>query len=304
VQEVPEDATAIPIGCPITNTQIYLLDGQLQPVPIGVTGELYIGGEGLAQGYLNRPELTSLAFIPNPFSQKPGTRLYKTGDLARYRSDGNIEFLGRSDDQVKIRGFRIELGEIEAVLSQHPAVAEAVVIVQEDIPGDKHLVAYIVPNKGQAPTSSQLRQFSKEKLPNYMVPSAYMMLEFLPLTPNGKVDRRVLPAVDTLSLDTKEDYVAPRTTVEEELARIWRQVLGKQQVGVHDNFFELGGHSLLATQLTSRIRDRFKVELPVRILFEAPTMAMLARHIETICWAAKGLDTNNSEGNEREDVEF
>jgi acyl-coenzyme A synthetase/AMP-(fatty) acid ligase len=151
VQEVPEEATAIPIGCPITNTQIYLLDGQLQPVPIGVTGELYIGGDGLAQGYLNRPELTSLAFIPNPFSQKPGTRLYKTGDLARYRSDGNIEFLGRSDDQVKIRGFRIELGEIEAVLSQHPAVAEAVVIVQEDIPGDKHLVAYIVPNKGQAP---------------------------------------------------------------------------------------------------------------------------------------------------------
>jgi len=304
VQDVPEEATAIPIGCPITNTQIYLLDGQLQPVPIGVTGELYIGGEGLAQGYLNRPELTSLAFIPNPFTQKPGTRLYKTGDLARYRSDGNIEFLGRSDDQVKIRGFRIELGEIEAVLSQHPAVAEAVVIVQEDIPGDKHLVAYIVPNKGQAPTSSQLRQFSKEKLPNYMVPSIYMILEFLPLTPNGKVDRRVLPAVDTLSLDTKEDYVAPRTTVEEELARIWRQVLGKQQVGVHDNFFELGGHSLVATQLTSRIRDRFKVELPVRILFEAPTMAMLARHIETICWAAKGLDTNNSEGNEREDVEF
>ena len=304
VQEVPEEATAIPIGCPITNTQIYLLDGQLQPVPIGVTGELYIGGDGLARGYLNRPELTSLAFIPNPFSQKPRTRLYKTGDLARYRSDGNIEFLGRSDDQVKIRGFRIELGEIEAVLSQHPAVAEAVVIVQEDIPGDKHLVAYIVPNKGQAPTSSQLRQFSKEKLPNYMVPSAYMMLEFLPLTPNGKVDRRVLPAVDTLSLDTKEDYVAPRTTVEEELARIWRQVLGKQQVGVHDNFFELGGHSLLATQLTSRIRDRFKVELPVRILFEAPTMAMLARHIETICWAAKGLDTTSSQGNEREDVEF
>ena len=304
VQEVPEDATTIPIGCPITNTQIYLLDGELQPVPIGVTGELYIAGEGLAQGYLNRPELTSLAFIPNPFSQKPRTRLYKTGDLARYRSDGNIEFLGRSDDQVKIRGFRIELGEIEAVLSQHPAVAEAVVIVQEDIPGDKHLVAYIVPNKGQAPTSSQLRQFSKEKLPNYMVPSIYMMLEFLPLTPNGKVDRRVLPAVDTLSLNTKEDYVAPRTTVEEELARIWGQVLGKQQVGVHDNFFELGGHSLLATQLTSRIRDRFKVELPVRILFEAPTMAMLARHIETICWAAKGLDTNNSEGNEREDVEF
>ncbi|MEP0885572.1 amino acid adenylation domain-containing protein [Trichocoleus sp. ST-U3] len=304
VQDVPEEATSIPIGRPITNTQIYLLDGQLQPLPIGVVGELYIGGDGLARGYLNRPELTSLAFIPNPFSQKPGTRLYKTGDLARYRSDGNIEFLGRSDDQVKIRGFRIELAEIEAVLSQHPAVAEAVVIVQEDIPGDKHLVTYIVPNKGQAPTSSQLRQFSKEKLPNYMVPSIYMMLESLPLTPNGKVDRRVLPAVDTLSLEPKEDYVAPRTTVEEELAGIWAKVLGKQQVGVHDNFFELGGHSLLATQLTSRIRDRFKVELPVRILFEAPTVGMLARHIEAICWAAKNSDTTSSTGNEREEVEF
>jgi amino acid adenylation domain-containing protein len=303
VQDVPEEATSIPIGRPITNTQIYLLDEQLQPVPIGVLGELYIGGDGLAQGYLNRPELTSLAFIPNPFSQKPGTRLYKTGDLARYRSDGNIEFLGRSDNQVKIRGFRIELAEIEAVLSQHPAVAEAVVIVQEDIPADKHLVAYVVPNKGQAPTSSELRQFSTEKLPNYMVPSIYMILESLPLTPNGKVDRRVLPAVDTLSLDPKEDYVAPRTTVEEELAEIWAKVLGKQQVGVHDNFFELGGHSLLATQLTSRIRDRFKVELPVRILFEAPTVGMLARHIEAICWAANGSDTS-SKGNEREEVEF
>ncbi|MBD1809019.1 amino acid adenylation domain-containing protein [Microcoleus sp. FACHB-SPT15] len=304
VQDVPEEATSIPIGRPITNTQIYLLDEQLQPVPIGVLGELYIGGDGLAQGYLNRPELTSLAFIPNPFSQQPGTRLYKTGDLARYRSDGNIEFLGRSDNQVKIRGFRIELAEIEAVLSQHPAVAEAVVIVQEDIPADKHLIAYIVPNKGQAPTSSELRQFSKEKLPNYMVPSIYMILESLPLTPNGKVDRRVLPAVDTLSLDPKEDYVAPRTTVEEELAEIWAKILGKQQVGVHDNFFELGGHSLLATQLTSRIRDRFKVELPVRILFEAPTVGMLARHIEAICWAAKNSDTTSSTGNEREEVEF
>jgi amino acid adenylation domain-containing protein len=304
VQDVPEEATSIPIGRPITNTQIYLLDGQRQPVPIGVVGELYIGGDGLARGYLNRPELTSFAFIPNPFSQKPGTRLYKTGDLARYRSDGNIEFLGRSDDQVKIRGFRIELAEIEAVLSQHPAVAEAVVIVQEDIPGDKHLVAYIVPNKGQALTSSQLRQFSKQKLPSYMVPSVYMMLEFLPLTPNGKVDRRLLPAVDSLSLDLKEDYVAPRTTVEEELAGIWAKVLGKQQVGVHDNFFELGGHSLLATQLTSRIRDRFKVELPVRILFESPTVGMLARHIEAICWAAKNSDTMSSTGNEREEVEF
>jgi acyl carrier protein len=297
-------------------------------VPIGIPGELYIGGDGLARGYLNRPELTALAFIPNPFIQEIGngkqeikgensslpssSHLYKTGDLARYQADGNIEFLGRFDDQVKIRGFRIELGEIEAVLNQHPFVIKAVVIVQEDIPGDKHLVAYIVPNQEQASTAGPqgfaplLRQFMKEKLPGYMVPSTYVGLDSLPLTPNGKVDRRILPVVDTLSLDTKEDYVAPRTTVEEELAGIWAKVLGKQQVGIgiHDNFFELGGHSLLATQLTSRIRDAFQVELPVRQLFEAPTVATLAKHIETICWAAKNRDTTSLVGNEREEVEF
>ena len=310
VQDIPEAATSIPIGRPITNTQIYLLDGQLQPVPIGVTGELYIGGEGLARGYLNRPELTAGQFIPHPLGNELASRLYKTGDLACYRSDGNIEFLGRIDDQVKIRGFRIELGEIEAVLSQHPAVSQMVVVVQEDIPGDKHLVAYIVPNEQQVTAvgaqslAPVLRQFLKEKLPSYMVPSAYVLLASLPLTPNGKVDRRALPAADPETDDIKEDYVAPRTPVEEELAGIWAKVLGRQEVGVQDNFFELGGHSLLATQLTSRIRDAFQVELPVRYLFEAPTVAMLARHIETICWAAKGADTNNSEGNEREDVEF
>jgi amino acid adenylation domain-containing protein len=326
VQEVLQDATSIPIGHPITNTQIYLLDEQLQPVPIGVPGELHIGGDGLARGYLNRPELTAERFISNPFSKEKGNRkqetetrgenssflpssahLYKTGDLARYRPDGNIEFLGRIDNQVKIRGFRIELGEIQVVLNQHPAVRETVVIVQEDIPGDKHLVAYIVPNQTaieKQDFAPLLRQFLKEKLPSYMVPSAYMMLNSLPLTPNGKVDRRVLPAVDTLSLDPKEDYVAPRSTLEEELARIWAKVLGKQQVGIHDNFFELGGHSLLATQLTSRIRDAFQVELPVRHLFEAPTVATLAKHIETICWATKGHDTNSSTSNEREEMEF
>ncbi|HEY9901691.1 MAG TPA: amino acid adenylation domain-containing protein, partial [Candidatus Sericytochromatia bacterium] len=271
VQDIPEAATSIPIGRPITNTQIYLLDGQLQPVPIGVTGELYIGGEGLARGYLNRPELTAGQFIPHPLGNDLASRLYKTGDLARYRSDGNIEFLGRIDDQVKIRGFRIELGEIEAVVSQHPAVSQTVVVVQEDIPGDKHLVAYIVPNEQQAMAVGAqgivplLRQFLKEKLPSYMVPSAYVLLESLPLTPNGKVDRRALPAADPERDDIKEDYVAPRTPVEEELAGIWAKVLGRQEVGVHDNFFELGGHSLLATQLTSRIRDAFQVELPVRI---------------------------------------
>lgn len=312
VQDVSEEATSIPIGCPIANTQIYLLDEQLQPVPIGISGELYISGDGLARGYLNRPELTSQRFIPRApikgaptMGAQPGTRLYKTGDLARYRADGNIEFLGRIDNQVKIRGFRIELGEIESVLNQHPAVREAVVMVQQDVPDDKHLVAYIVFNEQvNNPKSSELRQYLSEKLPQYMVPSAYVMLDSLPLTPNGKVNRRLLPEVDTFNLDAEQNYVAPGTGIEEELARIWRQILGKQQVGIYDNFFELGGHSLLATQLTSRIRDAFQVELSVRILFEAPTVASLAKHIETICWAAQGQDWGNFTKNEREDVEF
>lgn len=304
VQDVPESATSIPIGRPIANTQFYLLDADLQPVPIGIVGELYIGGDGLAREYINRPDITAERFISNPFNNKPEARLYKTGDLARYLPDGNIEFLGRIDNQVKIRGFRIELGEIEAILNQHPAVRETVVIIREEIPGDKHLIAYIVPDQQQTPTSMNLRQFLKEKLPEYMVPSAYVVLESLPLTPNGKVDRRALPAVDTLSFEMKEDYVAPRDRVEEVLVEIWAKVLGKQQIGVRDNFFELGGHSLLATQLISRIRDAFQIELSVRNLFESPTVASLARHIETMCWAAKGLDNTSSRGNEREEVEF
>ncbi|MBD1832156.1 amino acid adenylation domain-containing protein [Cyanobacteria bacterium FACHB-472] len=304
VQDVPESATSIPIGRPVVNTQIYLLDADLQPVPIGIVGELYIGGDGLAREYINRPDITAERFIYNPFNNKPESRLYKTGDLGRYLPDGNIEFLGRIDNQVKIRGFRIELGEIEAILNQHPAVRETVVIIREEIPGDKHLIAYIVPDQQQTPTSLNLRQFLKEMLPEYMVPSAYVVLESLPLTPNGKVDRRALPAVDTLSFEMKENYVAPRDRVEEVLVEIWAKVLGKQQIGVRDNFFELGGHSLLATQLISRIRDAFQIELSVRNLFESPTVASLARDIETMCWAAKGLDNTSSTGNEREEVEF
>ncbi len=308
VQELPETATSIPIGRPITNTQIYLLDAHLQPVPIGVIGELYIGGDGLARGYLNRPELTQTRFL-----EETGflgeARLYKTGDLARYLPDGNIEFLGRIDNQVKIRGFRIELGEIEAVLSQHPVVGETVVIAGEDIPGDKYLVAYIVPNQEQIPMQEEqslgslLRQFLKGKLPEYMVPRAYVVLESLPLTPNGKVDRRALRAPNTLTFD-QQDYVAPQTQVEEVLVEIWAKVLGKEQVGIHDNFFELGGHSLLATQLTSRIHDTFQIDLSVRNLFEAPTVEQLARYIETRCWAAKGLDQAGTTGTRREEVEF
>lgn len=308
IQELPS-ATCLSIGIPITNTQIYILDTYLQLVPIGVTGELYIGGEGLAREYLNRPELTTKHFISHPFSNNPKTRLYKTGDLARYLPDGNIEFLGRVDNQVKIRGFRIELSEIEAVLSQHPAVKETIVIAGEDVPDDKYLVAYIVPNQEQIPTqdvqsfASLLRQFLKEKLPEYMMPRAYVILESLPLTPNGKVDRRALPMPDTISFNN-QDYVPPRSQVEELLAQIWAKVLGKEQVGVHDNFFELGGHSLLATQLTSRIRDTFQIDLPVRNLFEAPTVEQLARYIDTMCWTAKGLDKGGTTSQEREDVEF
>ncbi|MEH2243499.1 non-ribosomal peptide synthetase [Nostoc sp.] len=308
VEELPS-AISFPIGRPITNTHIYILDTHLQPVPIGVMGELYIGGDGLAREYLSRTELTAKYFIPHPFSNKPKTRLYKTGDLARYLPDGNIEFLGRIDNQVKIRGFRIELSEIEAVLSQHLAVRETVVIASEDVPDDQYLVAYIVPNQKQIPTqdvqsfASLLRQFLKEKLPEYMVPRAYVVLKSLPLTPNGKVDRRALPTPDTITFNN-QDYVAPRSQVEELLAEIWAKVLGKEQVGVHDNFFELGGHSLLATQLTSRIRDTFQIDLPVRNLFETPTVEQLARYIDTMCWAAKAMDKIETTGIPREEIEF
>ncbi|MCF2150076.1 amino acid adenylation domain-containing protein [Desmonostoc muscorum LEGE 12446] len=253
------------IGRPIANVEIYILDSDLQPVPVGVPGELHIGGAGLAKGYLNRPELTQEKFIPNPFDKSKvkgqKSKLYKTGDLARYLPDGNIEYLGRIDNQVQIRGFRIELSEIEAVLSQHSDVQVCCVIVREDTPGDKRLVAYWVAHQDCKPAISELREFLKAKLPEYMVPSAFVILESLPLTPNGKIDRRALPKPD---LDTTllEKYVAPRTPIEEMLAILWAQVLKLELVGIHDNFFELGGHSLLATQLVSRIRTWFKVELP------------------------------------------
>ncbi|MBE8998846.1 amino acid adenylation domain-containing protein [Nostoc sp. LEGE 12447] len=267
-----------PIGRPIANVEIYILDSYLQPVPVGVPGELHIGGAGLAKGYLKRPELTQEKFIPHPFSDEPHSRLYKTGDKARYLNDGNIEYVGRIDDQVKIRGFRIELSEIEAVLNQHSDVQAACVIARQDNPGDKRLVAYVVAHQDCKPAISELRQFLKAKLPEYMVPSAFVILESLPLTPNGKVDRRALPKPD---LDTTllEKYIAPRTPIEEMLALLWAQVLKLELVGIHDNFFELGGHSLLATQLVSRIRNIFKVELPLRELFASATVVELAQSI-------------------------
>ncbi|WP_442936453.1 non-ribosomal peptide synthase/polyketide synthase [Nostoc sp.] len=270
-----------PIGRPIANTQIYILDKYLQPVPVGVPGELHIGGVSLARGYLNRNELTQAKFILNPFEKSGESRLYKTGDKARYLPNGNIEYLGRIDNQVKIRGFRIELGEIEAVMSQYELLQANCAIIREDTPGDKRLVAYIVPQPEQTPTVNQLRQFLKSKLPEYMVPSAIVTLEFLPLTPSGKVNRRALPAPES-SRELLEKYVAPRTPIEEILALIWQQVLKVELVGRHDNFFELGGHSLLATQLVSRVRSSLKVELPLRSLFAAPTIAQLALLIQQL----------------------
>ncbi len=267
----------IAIGRPTNNTQIYILDPYLQPVPIGVPGELHIGGACLARGYLNRPGLTQDKFIPNPFAPAGGNRLYKTGDKARYLPDGNIEYLGRIDNQLKIRGFRIELGEIETALSQYPHVQACCIIAREDIPGENRLVAYVVPQKKVTLTTGELRQFLANKLPGYMIPNAFVILESLPLTPNDKVDYRALPAPDLQS--STDQYVAPRTPTEEMLAQIWAQLLKLEQVGIHDNFFELGGHSLLATQLVSRIRSIFKVELPLRELFATPTVGELAQSI-------------------------
>ncbi len=290
------------IGRPVSNVRIYLLDTHLRPVPVGVPGELHIGGVGLARGYLNRPALTAERFIPDPFGEQGGTRLYKTGDLARYLPDGNIEFLGRADHQVKIRGFRIELGEIEAALAQHPVVQDAVVVAsgeaeapsftaQEDVSGGKRLVAYIVAREKQSLNVGDLRRFLAEKLPDYMLPSAFVTLEALPLTPNGKVDRCALPVPDQTRPDLGEAFVAPCTPVEEVLAGMWGQVLGIERVGVRDDFFELGGHSLLATQVLTRVRDTFRVELSLRAMFETPTVAGMAERIVGERKAERGLMT-------------
>jgi amino acid adenylation domain-containing protein len=284
--ECTDSKVAPPIGRPLPNTQVYILDAQKQLVPIGVPGELYIGGVGVTRGYLNRPELTAERFIPNPFSNDSGSRLYKTGDLVRYLPDGNIEYLGRIDHQVKIRGFRIELGEIEAVLRQNPAVEDAVVIGQEYDLHDKRLVAYVVPSQEQVLSTSELRRYLKQKLPDHMVPSAFVRLEALPLTPNDKVDRRALPMPDRIR-SVEETFAPPLTPFEEALAGIWSEVLRLDSVGIHDNFFELGGHSLLATQVISRLPQAFGIELPLQTIFEAPTLGELSERLETICWASQ-----------------
>jgi len=277
---------SIPYGRPMANQTGYILDAHLQPVPIGVPGELYLGGVGLAWGYRNRPELSAEKFIPHPFGGEPGSRLYKTGDLARHMPDGNIELLGRLDQQVKLRGLRIELGEIVATLKQHHAVKEAVALVREDEAGNKHLVAYIVPGQEPLPAAGELRDFLKRTLPDYMVPSFFVALESLPLTPNGKVDRRSLPAPDTTRREAGGEFVAPGDAVEEVVAGVWAEVLHLERVSVGDNFFDLGGHSLLATQIVSRLQSSFSIELPLRHIFEAPTVSGLARRIEAVGSAA------------------
>jgi amino acid adenylation domain-containing protein len=264
------------LGRPIQNMQVYLLDQHGQPALAGVPGELHIGGVGVARGYLNRPELTAEKFIPDAFSGKPGARLYKTGDLARFLPDNNLEFLGRTDHQVKVRGFRIELAEIETVLGEHPLVREVAVVAREDAPGDKRIAAYIVPRVGDAPAISDLRNHMKRRLPDYMLPSIFVVLESMPLTETGKIDRESLPAPEQSRPALEQSYAAPATALENIVAGIFGEVLKIERVGVCDNFFELGGHSLLATRVVSKIRQIFAIELQVRKLFEEPTVSGLA----------------------------
>ncbi|WP_392534212.1 amino acid adenylation domain-containing protein [Nostoc sp. C117] len=280
ISQVESQSGLISIGRPIANTQIYILDSHLQPVPIGVPGELHIGGVGLARGYLNQPKLTQEKFIPNPFYDGKSERLYKTGDLARYNSDSNIEYIGRIDNQIKIRGFRIELGEIETVLNTHPQIQQAVVIVREDIPDDKRLIAYVV-TSDETPITKQLREFLKNKLPEYMLPSVFVTLDTLPFTPNGKIDRKALPTPDR-EISRKHEYIPPSTVIEIQLTQILSSILNITPVGVRDNFFELGGNSLLIVKFLSKLQQICGVDLPVYCLFEFPTVADIAPVVEKI----------------------
>ncbi|HYP52459.1 MAG TPA: condensation domain-containing protein, partial [Pyrinomonadaceae bacterium] len=285
------DATrSVPLGRPVANTSVYVLDRRMRPVVLGSVGELYTGGDGLARGYLNRPELTAERFVPDPFSTEPGARLYRTGDLVRWLPDGTLEFLGRADHQVKIRGFRIELGEIEAALARHESVREASVVALDGAGGGKRLVAYVVGSETQ-PAAAELRDFLTARLPEYMVPSAFVALDALPLTPNGTVDRKRLPAPDERGDEREGPFVAARTPVEEMLASVWSEVLGVELVGASDDFFALGGQSLLATQMVSRVRELFRVELPLRAVFEAPTLAQLAARVADLQRTSAGSVT-------------
>ncbi|HSG40607.1 MAG TPA: amino acid adenylation domain-containing protein, partial [Thermoanaerobaculia bacterium] len=295
----PQDppAVSVPIGRPVANTTVYILDGELRPVPVGVPGELCTGGDGLARGYMARPELTAERFIPSPLAgdgDEPGARLYRTGDLARWRPDGNIDFLGRMDSQVKIRGYRIEPGEVEAVLAEHPSLAECAVVVRREDTGERRLVAWYIPSSPVAP--ADLKEHLGARLPAYMVPSAFVEIGAMPLTVSGKVDRRVLARLEAPAGDgPSELYAEPRTAVEKQIAAIWRDLLRREQVGLHDDFFDLGGHSLLATRVLSRLRESLRVDLPLTVLFEKSTLFALAATVEEVLGAGSGAGAGRQE---------
>jgi acyl-coenzyme A synthetase/AMP-(fatty) acid ligase/acyl carrier protein len=277
------------IGRPVDGTEAWVLDARLNPLPVGVPGELYLGGQGLSRGYLGRPELTAERYVPDPFASRPGARLYRTGDLTRYRTDGSLEYLGRIDHQVKVRGFRIELGEVEAALNRLPGVETAVVMARED-GGEQRLVAYLVGAPGEEMTTAGLRQSLRQRLPEHMVPTAFVVLKSLPLTPNGKVDRRALPAPGASPQTGRPEIVAPRTPLEAQVAEIWTAVLNVDEVGIHDTFWDLGGHSLLATRVLARLYEALGVELPLQTLFEHPTLVELAAAVGQTLLSSGGED--------------
>jgi acyl-CoA synthetase (AMP-forming)/AMP-acid ligase II/acyl carrier protein len=270
----------ISIGRPIANTQVYLQDPWGHSVPIGVPGELCIGGDGVARGYWHRPDITAQQFVPHPYSSFPGARMYRTGDIARYRADGTLEWMARKDHQIKLRGYRIELGEIEAVLRQQPHVQEAVVMIRDEGVGDQRLVAYVRLEPGHPFDQAGLRESLQKILPGYMMPWVFVGMEAFPLTPNGKIDRKALPAPDGADLTQGASYVAPRTVLEEIIVEVWKEVLKVERIGIHDNFFELGGHSLLATRVIARLRNVLDLDIPLRSLFEYPVIARLAMEID------------------------
>jgi acyl carrier protein len=308
--QVEKEAATIPIGRPISNTTAYVLDEHCNPVPVGVPGELYLGGPGVAEGYLNQPELTRERFVPDPFGADKSQRLYRTGDIVKYLADGNIEFIGRRDGQVKIRGYRIELGEIENALLDQPGVAQGAARVFTDEGQDQRLVAYVVPRADQQipvaepspvkldPTA--LRKGLLRRLPDYMIPSAFVVLDKLPLTPNGKIDRQALPAPER----PVEAYRAPGTSQEEILCEIFSDILSVERVGIDDNFFELGGHSLLATRVISQLRACLEIEVPLRVLFDSPTIRELAEFIESSRRVGQSTPSRSPNGVLREEVLF
>jgi acyl carrier protein len=276
--ELSGEEAVIPIGRPIANTQIYILDDAMRPVPVGVPGDLYIGGDGVTRGYLNRPDLTAERFVPDPF--RGGTaRMYWTGDQARYRSDGTIDFLGRTDFQVKVRGYRIELGEIESALSAHPSIRDVVVLVREDEPGDKRIVAYAIPSGAALAGDDELRTFLGEQLPEYMIPAHFVEMDVFPTTPNKKTDRKALPVPSAVARRPAEGLTLPRTPVEKDIAAVWRDVLHVETIGIDSSFFDVGGNSLLALRLVSSLKDAFRVDMPLHAVAAASTIAEMAEWI-------------------------